>query len=96
MQNMAIDLQSRPALAPRVRLQMDPVEGGPVLLYPEGLLKLNETAHEVLTRCDGKKTVEDIVTLLGEEYEVDADTLRTDVTDCLAEFHRGQLLVFAP
>ena len=86
-----IDLQSRPALARHVRLQIDPVGGGPVLLYPEGLLKLNETAHEILSRCDGRTTVEGIINLLGMEYEADAETLREDVIDCLAQFQREQL-----
>ncbi len=94
MQNTAIDPQSRPALVARARLQVDPVDGEPVLLYPEGLLKLNATAHEVLSRCDGQTAVGDLVAALGAEYEVGADTLREDVLECLAEFHRRQLLVF--
>ena len=95
MQNTAIDPRSRPALAARARLQVDPVDGEPVLLYPEGLLKLNATAHEVLSRCDGQTPVESIVTALAAEYEANADTLRGDVLECLAEFQRRQLLVFA-
>ena len=58
-QNTVIDLQSRPALAARVRLQTDPVSGEPVLLYPEGLLLLNATAHavaSVATARDGRHT----------------------------------------
>ena len=95
MPNTAIDLQSRPALAARVRLQLDPVDGQPVLLYPEGLLRLNGTAHEVLTRCDGKATVEGIIAALGEEYEVSAETLRADVLECLAQLQQRQLVTFA-
>lgn len=95
MQNTVIDPQSRPALAARVRLQIDPVNGEPVLLYPEGLLRLNETAHEVVTRCDGKTTVENILGALSSEYEVSADELRADVLDCLAQLHGRQLIAFA-
>ena len=61
MPNTAIDLHARPALGSRARLQTDPVTGEPVLLYPEGLLQLNETAHAVLSRCDGKTTVGEVV-----------------------------------
>jgi pyrroloquinoline quinone biosynthesis protein D len=32
-----------------------------VLLYPEGVVKLNETAGEILKNCDGTRTVTDIV-----------------------------------
>jgi pyrroloquinoline quinone biosynthesis protein D len=28
-----------------------------VLLYPEGVVKLNQTAGEILKRCDGGRTV---------------------------------------
>ena len=94
MENTVIDAQSRPALAPRARLQTDPVDGEPVLLYPEGLLRLNETAHAVLSRCDGRTPVEAIVAALADEYEVSAETLRADVVECLADFRRRQLLVF--
>ena len=92
---MPIDPQSRPVLAARVRLQVDPVDGEPVLLYPEGLLRLNATAHEVLARCDGQATVEGIVAALGQEYEVSAETLRTDVLECLAQLQGKQLVTFA-
>ena len=93
MQNTVLDLQARPALGSRARLQTDPVTGEPVLLYPEGLLQLNETAHAVLSRCDGKTTINDIVASLADEYAADADTLRADVLECLAQFHGRQLVV---
>jgi pyrroloquinoline quinone biosynthesis protein D len=32
-----------------------------ILLYPEGVVKLNETAGEILKNCDGTRTVTDIV-----------------------------------
>ncbi len=95
MQNTVIDSRTRPALGRRVRLQIDPVSGEPVLLYPEGLLQLNETAHAVLSRCDGDATVEEIVRSLASEYEADAETLRADVLACLAEFRERQFVTVA-
>ena len=92
MQNTVIDSHTRPVLERRVRLQIDPVSGEPVLLYPEGLLQLNETAHAVLSRCDGKATVEEIVGSLASEYEVDVETLRADVVECLAQFRERQFV----
>ena len=32
-----------------------------MLLYPEGMVKLNQTAGEIMTRCDGKRCVADVV-----------------------------------
>jgi pyrroloquinoline quinone biosynthesis protein D len=94
MENTDIDLQSRPALTASARLQKDPVDGGPVLLYPEGLVKLNETAHDILSRCDGRTTVAGIIAALEKEYESGAGELQADVVDCLAQFHNRQLVIF--
>ena len=96
MQNTDIEGQSCPALAPRVRLQIDAVAGEPVLLYPEGLMKLNGTAHAVVSRCDGRTTVDVIVDSLGREYEVAVETMRADVLECLAELARRRLIVLRP
>ena len=35
-------------------LETDKVSNEPVLLYPEGILQLNETAHAIVERCDGR------------------------------------------
>ena len=61
---------AQPRLGKGVRLQSDPTTGKSVLLFPEGVVELNETAHEILTRCDGR-TVSQIVQMLAEEYEAD-------------------------
>jgi len=78
-----LNLQSRPKLAPHLRLQKDRVTGEPVLLYPEGVLVLNPTAHEIVTRCDGHTTVEQIVHSLATEYDAPAGELQADVLECL-------------
>ena len=84
---------SRLALAAGVRLQADRATGEPVLLYPEGMLFLNETAHEVVRRLDGTATMDAIVAALAEEYETDAETLQSDVRECLANLLQQRLIV---
>ena len=64
----------RPSLAKGVRLQSDSTTGKNVLLYPEGIVELNETAHEILSRCDGR-TLGEIICELAEEYEADSARL---------------------
>ncbi len=96
MQNTGIDLQSRPSLAAGARLHADPVDGCPVLLYPEGVLRLNETASEILSRCNGEATVAGIIAALAEEYDAGADALQADVVECLVQFRQRQLVIFAP
>jgi pyrroloquinoline quinone biosynthesis protein D len=56
-----IDAGSRPAIAPMLRLQFEPAQDAWVLLYPEGMVKLNTPAAEILRRCDGLRSVEEIV-----------------------------------
>jgi pyrroloquinoline quinone biosynthesis protein D len=92
----SFDLNLRPALAPHVRLKIDPVEGEPVLLFPEGLLVLNETAHEIVRRCDGQITIAKLLRQLAEEFEVDDGTLRADVLENLDQLRQRNLLVFSP
>ena len=78
-------------LARGVRLQTDSKTGNSVLLFPEGVLELNETAQEIVTRCDGR-TVSVIIQALAEEYEVDPQMLATDVREILADLQRRKLI----
>ena len=48
-------------LARHFRFQYEEAQGGYVLLFPEGMIKLNGGAGEVIKRVDGKKTVSEIV-----------------------------------
>jgi pyrroloquinoline quinone biosynthesis protein D len=81
----------RPRLANRVRLQSDSATGTSVLLYPEGIIELNETAHEILSRCDGR-TVSEIVRELAQDYDADADALAADVREILADLQQRKLI----
>lgn len=51
------------------RLQWEPVQNAHVLLYPEGMVKLNGSAGEILSRCDGSRTVAAIVTELEQRFD---------------------------
>ena len=82
---------SQPRLARGVRLQMDAKTGNGVLLFPEGVLELNETAQEILTRCDGR-TVSDIVKALADEYNADNEMLAADVRETLANLQQRKLI----
>ena len=72
-------------------MQTDSKTGNGVLLFPEGVLELNETAQEILTRCDGK-TVSEIIEALAEEYEVDPQMLAADVRETLADLQQRKLI----
>jgi pyrroloquinoline quinone biosynthesis protein D len=60
---------NRPRLATGARLRYDEVREEHQLLVPEGVVRLNPTAAEVLELCDGERSLEDIVGTLGARYE---------------------------
>ena len=77
---------TRPRLVTGARLQYDDVRSEHVLLIPEGVVRLNPTAAEVLALCDGERSLEDIASALSERY--DGADIRDDVrelVDALAE-----------
>jgi pyrroloquinoline quinone biosynthesis protein D len=84
---------TRPRLTKGVRLQIDSVTARGVLLYPEGIVELNQTAQEILSRCDGR-TLREILCELAEEYEADSSALATDVRDTLSDLHQRKLIEF--
>jgi pyrroloquinoline quinone biosynthesis protein D len=51
---------AKPAIGRGLRLQWEPAQNAHVLLYPEGMIKLNGSAGEIMKRCDGVRTVSEI------------------------------------
>lgn len=58
----------KPVIAHGMRLQWEPAQEAHVLLYPEGMVKLNGSAGAILARCDGARTLDDIVADLERSY----------------------------
>jgi pyrroloquinoline quinone biosynthesis protein D len=58
----------KPAIAHGMRLQWEPAQEAHVLLYPEGMVKLNGSAGAILARCDGVRTLAEIVADLERAY----------------------------
>jgi pyrroloquinoline quinone biosynthesis protein D len=85
---------SRPRLARGVRLQIDHTTGKSVLLFPEGIIELNETARGILDRCDGRP-LSAIANALAEDYEADPLTLAADVREILADLQSRKLVEFS-
>jgi pyrroloquinoline quinone biosynthesis protein D len=83
-----------PRLARGVRLQVDSKTGKSVLLFPEGILELNETSQEILARCDGR-SLSEIVRELAENYDADPGTIDADVRETLMDLHRRKLIQFS-
>jgi pyrroloquinoline quinone biosynthesis protein D len=71
----------KPILWRLARVDFDPVRNRKVLLYPEGAMLLNDTGAEILSLCDGQRTIEDIAATLGAKYGADVTAdVRTYLT----------------
>ena len=68
---------SVPRIGAGFRLQWEPVQDCHVLLYPEGMVKLNPSAGEIMKRCDGQRNVAAIVADLEAAFSTSA--LEADV-----------------
>ncbi|MEA3149301.1 MAG: pyrroloquinoline quinone biosynthesis protein [Gammaproteobacteria bacterium] len=68
MNSTSISASSRPVVERRFRLQWEPAQGAHVLLYPEGMIKLNVSAGEILKRCDGQASIADITADLERSF----------------------------
>ncbi|QQD17887.1 pyrroloquinoline quinone biosynthesis peptide chaperone PqqD [Spongiibacter nanhainus] len=75
-----IDMSQKPIVNRHVRLQWEPSQSSYVLLYPEGMVKLNVSASEILRECNGEHTVADICHTLQSRYP-EAGSLHQDVCD---------------
>lgn len=77
----AIDLQQCPRVAKMFRLQWEDVQQSWVLLYPEGMVKLNGSAGEIMKRLDGSTSVAAVISALERDF--DTPDLSADVLDFL-------------
>ena len=77
MSNEDTVLNTTPSLSPMFRLQWEEVQQAWVLLYPEGMVKLNGSAGEIIKRLDGKKNVLALIAELEKDF--DATGLQSDV-----------------
>jgi pyrroloquinoline quinone biosynthesis protein D len=84
---------TRPRLVTGARLRYDEVREEHVLLVPEGVVRLNATAAEVLELCDGVRSLDDIVGALSARY--DGADLRDDVQELVDAMAQRGLVVDA-
>ncbi len=86
---------TRPRLVTGARLRYDEVREEHLLLVPEGAVRLNPTAAEVLALCDGERSLEDIVGVVSERY--DGSDVGDDVRGLVdAMTQKGLLVDSAP
>ena len=63
-----MDIDSIPAVGRGFRLQWEAAQNAHVLLYPEGMIKLNGSAGEIMKRCNGQASIADITADLERAF----------------------------
>jgi len=74
---MTVTTASVPKIGRHFRIQWEEAQKAYVLLYPEGMVKLNQSAGEILKRCTGDANVGDITADLEKTFN--AQGLQQDV-----------------
>jgi pyrroloquinoline quinone biosynthesis protein D len=69
MNDSSISVAARPAIERGFRLQWEAAQNAHVLLYPEGMIKLNASAGEIMKRCNGEASIADITADLERSFE---------------------------
>ena len=67
--------------SPLHRLHWEETQQRYVILYPEGMVELNQSSAEILKLCDGSKNLSAIVAELEETFAVSG--LTNDITNFL-------------
>jgi pyrroloquinoline quinone biosynthesis protein D len=92
---MSLAPNSRPQLAPGCRLGEN--QGQRVLLMPERALRLSGPSLEIVTRCDGKHTIAQLVAELQKLYsKAQPEKVEDDILGYLQLLRDQRALDFAP
>jgi pyrroloquinoline quinone biosynthesis protein D len=67
--------------SPMHRLQWEEAQQKDVILYPEGMVELNQSSAEILKLCDGTRNQEQIVTDLEQKFATTG--LKNDIDEFL-------------
>jgi pyrroloquinoline quinone biosynthesis protein D len=76
------------SFSPQNRLQWEEAQNKYVILYPEGLVELNQSSAEILKLCDGQHNLAQIVSELETKFETSG--LTNDITHFIeVALHNG-------
>ena len=89
---MSVAPDARPKLPRGVRLTHNEAQGGWVLLAPERVFKADPIAAEIVKRCTGEASVNEIVDDLAKTFNAPRDRIMTDVSAMLSGLAEKQLM----
>jgi pyrroloquinoline quinone biosynthesis protein D len=87
-----IEAGAHPRLSRGVRLVHSEAHGGWVLLAPERVFKADAIAAEILKRCTGAATFEEIIADLASAYAAPRERIASDVTMLLSGLLEKKLI----
>lgn len=93
LSKLQLELQQIPQFRRGYRLQWEDAQNCHVILYPEGMAKLNESASAILTYVDGQRSIADIIHLLETNFP-GAEGIADDVVDFLAAAYQQKWVIF--
>lgn len=64
-----VDMQDNYIINPTFIFRWEASQNAHVLLYPEGVVKLNDTGAIILEHCTGDNTVEQVINIITEKYD---------------------------
>jgi hypothetical protein len=83
---MALIPLSRPRINRLYKLR------GKQLLYPEGIVYLNDTAVKLLALCDGERRIIEIKDLIFDEYGFNM-SINQDINDSFLQFYHNKWII---
>jgi pyrroloquinoline quinone biosynthesis protein D len=90
---MDINEQQIPAFRRGYRLQWEQAQDCHVILYPEGMAKLNESATAILQLVDGKRSVAELIAGLNARFP-DAGGVDDDVKEFFGQAYEQKWIIF--
>jgi pyrroloquinoline quinone biosynthesis protein D len=91
----AAEMSSCPCLAAHRRLVFDVARKSWTIQAPERVFLLDETAHAIVSRCDGEKTLAAIIDELCVAYtDAPPDAIAGDVLRLVQDFADKGVMVF--
>ncbi len=84
--------QSVPSLPSHIRLQFDDLRQKWVVLAPERVLWPDDVSVDILKKCDGAGSTDEIIERLAKDYNADRNVIKTDVIEFLQDWSDKRLL----
>ena len=95
-EDIALDLRATPEINPLYLFRWEQTQESYVLLYPEGVVKLNDSAGEILKRCTGANSVEQVIAEVAALFDGSPEAVENGVRKFLeVSYAKGWIRVRA-